>query len=204
MQTGRKNRFAIPCSRGLTLFAALSVSALLGALVGALCCRYSGSQLSELLNSAEENYFAVRRSGDLSGILLGSFAGTGFYLLLTFLLGFSAVAQPFEFAVPFLRGLGCGVTLTQIYGDSFSSDSALRAAAAFPGIFISLALTVLASREAIFLSGRLFRVCFRDKLFDGLLSRVKLYAARFLAFLAAASAASAIDCALSMLLLGKI
>lgn len=203
MQTERKK--IIPESRrGLTLFASLSLSALLGVLMGAICYCYVDSQLSELLRSAEENFFTVRRGGDFTGILFSSLAGTGVYLLVTFMLGFSAIAQPFEMLMPFFRGLGCGVVLTQIYGGSFSKLTALKAAAVFPGVLISLVVIILASREAIYLSGKLFRVCFQDRLFDGLLKRVKLYMVRFLAFLAAASAAAAIDCALAILLLGKI
>ena len=203
MQTERK-KITLDPSRRLTLFASLCVSALLGVLLGAVCCCSVDSQLLDMLGSAEENLFSIRRSGDLAKIVFNSLAGTGFYLLITFALGFSAISQPFEMLVPFFRGLGCGVILTQIYGDSFSKLSALKAAAVLPGIFISLVVIILASREALFLSVKLFKVCFQDRLFDGLLQRIKLYSVRFLAFLAAASAASAIDCILAMLLLGKL
>jgi hypothetical protein len=203
MQTERKT-ISQNYNRRLTIFAVLLTSALLGMLFGALCVCYINSQLSDLLKSAENELFSVRRSGDLSKILLSSFAGTGFYLITAFILGFSAFAQPFELTLPFLRGLGCGVILTQIYGSTLSGIPLLKIAAVLPGTIISMIIIVLAGREAVYMSNRLFKICFNDRIFDGLLMRTKVYVSRFLTLLAASSIVAVIDCVLAILLLGKI
>ena len=187
----------------LTLYTFLSVSALLGALFGALCwCNGIGSEnLSKILDEAQESFFAVRRNGDIPKLLLSALSGTGFYLLAAFLLGFSALAQPLETVLPFLRGMTCGVMMTVSCGGSFTKEAMLRTAAVFPGVLASLIITVLASREALYLSDRLFGICFFKGLTEGLGERVKVYAVRFAGLLAAASVSALLDGGLAVLLL---
>ncbi len=191
-------------SRGLTLFAAMSLASLLGALFGALCCVYMDSSLADILSETEESLLNVRREGDLTRILFTSLSSTGVYLLAAFLLGFSAIAQPAELMLPFLRGMGGGVILVQAYGESLSKATAIKAAVIFPGVFISLLAVILAAREALLLSNRLLSIVIHDKLFDGLLNRTKLYITRFVGLLALTSVGAAIDTALAMLLLGRL
>jgi hypothetical protein len=200
MQISRKLKISEP-TRGLTLFSVFAVSALLGVLFGAICYCYVDSELSEQLKSAEYSLFSIRRSGNFSRILLTSLAGTGFYLAVAFFLGFSALSQPFELLIPFFHGVSSGVMLTQIYGGNFSKLLLLKAAAVLPGTLISLTVIILAGREAFYLSCKLFTACFHERLFDGLLKRIKLYTVRFFALLAAASVSSVVDCILAMLLL---
>lgn len=187
----------------LALYAVLSVSALLGALFGALCwCFGIGSEsLSEVLNEAQESFFSVRKNGDIPRLLISTLSGTGFYLLAAFLLGFSAIAQPFELVLPFLRGMTCGVMLTVSCGGSFAKEPMLKTAAVFPGVLAALIITVLASREAMLLSDRLFGICFYKGLAEGLGEKVRVYAVRFAGLLAAASVSALADCGLAMLLL---
>lgn len=192
-----------PNRRRLTLFAALCISALLGALFGALCYISTDGKLSELLEAAQESSLSARRSGSLAGIIGGSLLSTGFYLLLAFMLGFSALAQPFEFLLPFLRGMSAGVILTSLYSCGFSKISVMRTAAVFPGMFLSIIIVVLAAREAVYMSAKLFDICFHDRLYDGLLRKSGEYAVRFAEFAAAASAAALADCILAILLFGK-
>lgn len=192
-----------PAKLRLTIFAALCISALLGALFGALCYISTDGKLSELLEAAQESSLSARRSGSLVSIIGGSLISTGFYLLLALMLGFSALAQPFEFALPFLRGMSAGVILTSLYSGGFSKLSFMRTAAVFPGMFLSMIIVVLAAREAIYMSAKLFEICFHDRLYDGLLRKSGEYAVRFAEFAAAASAAALVDCILAILLFGK-
>ena len=187
----------------LTLYAVLSLTALLGALFGALCWCYGSGELSELLDNARERYLAERRGGEFIGVLTASLSGMGTFLLAEFLLGFSAIAQPLEALLPFLRGAVCGVILISVNGGALDKAALIRTSAVFLGLLISLTVTVFAAREAIYLSGRLFRICFAGGLPDGIFGRIRLYAARFVILLAASSAGALIDCGLSVLLLGR-
>lgn len=191
-------------SKGLTLFTVLAVSALLGALFGAMCCIGTNGALHDTLSSATEKSLDIRRSGELSGIMLSSLMGTGVYLAIAFVLGFSAIAQPLEVTLPFFKGIGGGVILTLLYGQDLSKVALLKGLAVFPGVFLSLIVTIIASREALYLSGRMFAVCFYERITDGMLGRIKLYAVRFAALLAATSLCALIDCAFAMLLLGRL
>ncbi len=207
MRTSKRNnfiadspRYSAP-SRSLTLFSVLSVSALMGALFGAICLGYSDGSIAAMLENAEKSYFEVRKNGDFAQIMLGAFASTGFYLIIAFMLGFSAVAQPFELLLPFFKGLGSGVLLAQIYGNSPKDFSAAKFIAVFPAALISLIVILFASREAVYLSSRLFKICFKGDSGSGMLARVKLYGARFLVLIAIASIAAAAEPVPAMLLL---
>lgn len=202
MQTERKIT-SVPndaFKRPLTMFAALCVSALLGVLFGALSLCYVSDELSEALLSMENGFFSVRANGDFTAILFDSLSANLIFLGISFFLGFGALSQPLSMLLPFARGIGSGVILAQIYGDSFKDFSPLKAAVVLPGIAVSLIIVILASREAIFMSVRIFKICFRDRLSDGLFPKVKNYSAKFVFLLAAASAAALADCVLSLLL----
>ena len=185
----------------LFLYALLTLAALLGALFGALCWCYGSGRLSELLGSAKESYLSARRCGDVTRLLLGALTGMGTFLLAELLLSLSAVGQPFEVALPFLRGTVCGVILVSVNGGELNAPALLRTVAVFPGVLISLIITVLAAREAVCLSDRLFRICFAGEQSDGLFARIKLCGARFAVLTAAMSAGALVDCGLSMLVL---
>ncbi|MBQ1537853.1 MAG: hypothetical protein IIZ73_06035 [Ruminococcus sp.] len=190
-------------SRRLTLFAALCASALFGALFGALCFINADGRLSELLETAQRTSIDIRRSGSIVRLIGSSLMSTGVYLLAAFLLGFSALAQPFELALPFLRGITAGVVLTSVYSGGACKGTLLTAAAVFPGILISVILIVLASREAIYMSSRLFGICFHDRLYQGLLKRAAAYSVGFAELLAATSVSALLDCLLAVVIFGR-
>lgn len=199
MQKGNVGRTNI----GAAVFTAMAISALLGALFGTLCCTVSDGELSQQLGNAAESYLSIRRAGAFSQLILTTLTGTGTYLLAAFLSGFWSLAQPLEFVLPFMRGVSCGVILTSVSSGSFNTESLLKMAAVFPGIFISIVVTVLAAREALFFSNRLFGVCFGRGISEGMLTRVKTYAAHFIMLAAMISAAALLDCVLAAVLLGR-
>lgn len=189
--------------RRLTLFAALCASALFGALFGALCYINTDSRLAEMLRSAQDSSLEIRRSGSLVRMIGSSMMSTGFYILVAYMLGFSALAQPFEMILPFLRGMTAGVVLTSVYSGGLCRDTLLTAAALFPGILLSIVIIILAGREALYMSGRLFDICFHDRLYDGLLRHSAAYSVRFAELLAGASAAAFADCLLAIMIFGR-
>ena len=190
--------------RRLAVFAALCVSALLGALFGSLCFINTDGRFSGILEAARSSCLDARRSGSLVKMIGSSLMSTGFYLFVAYMLGFSAMAQPFEFLLPFLKGMTVGVVLTSIYGGSITGSSLLSAAAVYPGALLSVIVTVLASREAVFLSSRLFGICFHNRLYDGLLERSVNYSVKFAELLAVSSIAALIDCLLAVIVFGRM
>lgn len=188
-------------SRGLILFTVMSAAALFGALFGTMCCMRTETRLSQLLISVQEQALGLRRNGEYTKIMLMSVSENAAFLAAAFILGLSAVTQPLELALPFLRGIGFGVLLTGAFSGGACRRTFLTAAAVFPNVFISLIVTVLACREAMYLSDRLTAVCFRDRITDGMAERVKLYSARFAGLLAVSAASAAIECALAKLLM---
>lgn len=202
MQTERKIE-PLRKNRGLILFTALSISALMGVLFGTLCRCYIDGDISAQLSAAVSDFIELRKNGSFAAILLRSFAGTGIYVLAAYLLGFGAVSQPLQLFLPFIKGIGFGVILSQLYGSSFSKEALIRAAAVMPGVFFTLVIIILASRESMNMSSRIFRVCFQDRLFDGMRERTKRYSINMLTLTAATSVLAAVDCFTAILLLRR-
>ncbi len=188
-------------SRGLILFTVMSGTALFGALFGTMCCIRTETRLAQAVLSVQSRALGIRESGDIMKILLCSLTGNAVFLSIAFMLGLSAASQVFELALPFVRGIGAGVLLTGAFSGGLCRHTFMTAAAVFPGVFISLIITVLACREAMFLSDRLTAVCFRDRITDGMAERVRLYTARFAGLFAACAVTAAADCLLARLLM---
>ena len=175
----------------------------MGVLFGTLCRCYIDGDISAQLSAAVSDFIELRKNGSFAAILLRSFMGAWLYVLLAFMLGFGAVSQPFQLLLPFFKGISCGVILSQIYGSSFSKEALIRAAAVMPGVFFTLVIIILASRESINMSSRIFQVCFQDRLFDGMRERTKRYSIYMLTLTAAASVLAAVDCFSAILLLRR-
>ena len=187
-------------SKSLVMFAVMSGAALFGALFGTMCCLRSDTRLGQWLLSHQCSALQMRFDREYARVMLVSFLGNAVFIALAFVMGLSAVSQLPEFILPFFRGIGLGVTLCGAVSGGFCRRMLVNTAAVLPGAFFSLVITVLACREAVFLSDRLAVICLKDRITDGMGERIKLYAARFAGLVALAAANAVIDCGLSNLM----
>lgn len=92
--------------------------------------------------------------------LVNSFSGAFLVLTACFWLGFSAAAQPIELLVPVFRGLGAGVSLAGMYGSFGLAGVGMSAVLIIPGAVLSAFALIIAAREALEMSGKMFSSVF--------------------------------------------
>ncbi|MDE6599467.1 MAG: hypothetical protein K2K34_05240, partial [Oscillospiraceae bacterium] len=96
-----------------------------------------------------------------------------------FWLGFSAAAQPIELIVPVFRGLGAGVSLSGMYGSFGAAGIGMSAVLIIPGAVLSAFALIIAAREALELSGKIFTQVFGRNTAAGGTIDFRLYITKF-------------------------
>lgn len=198
MQSG--NVSSSKSRKNLLIFYFLVSFAILGCAFGIFCYLYSENRICDKILFFHHEMFGISYSEKVSAVLFDSLKSNVVFLITAFILGFGALSQPVQALLIFIKGFSCGTVLISIYGNGLSGSDLPCIAAVFPGMFISLIVIIIAARESFFLSERLFRLCFTDRLADGLFFRVRTYAVRFSVYAAMLSVCSLIDCGLSIIL----
>lgn len=121
-------------------------------------------------------------------IILNTFKGTMLLSGICFLLGFSAVTQPAEAAVPFIFGTGFGYSAVSVM---MTADSPAALASMIPGAALSAAAIAAAARESMRMSIAVFRRTFFTAQYEA--ANMKLYLQKFLIITAMSAAAAVTD-----------
>lgn len=183
-------------------FAFLCGAVLMGVLLGtiAYCC--SNADFLYKLSLTQSDFIKSRAEMDHSQILTGSLTGTTIFLAAAFLCGLCPLGQPAELALLVFRGMGIGLTLSQLYGTYGRSSVPYAMGLILPGAVISTLAVVIAVREAMSLSGVYLGISLSDRAENGLAETVKLYGTKFMVLEAALAAAAGADCLCSYLFIG--
>ena len=170
---------------------ALGLLFICGAVLGTLLLRSAGYDTVSLLLRVV-NGFIERRRGQtlLQNFTAGAFSSLLFVLIL-FVCGFCAVAQPVILLVPLFRGLGYGFSAATLYATYHARAAGFVALFILPNMLLSTLAILVCCRESLRLSGSLFAVMRGDGQARELYS-VRLYVARFVV--------AALLCVLSALL----
>lgn len=180
-------------TKGSGLFVFTCGAVLVGVLIGTLCYAASGEGFAQPMLSVGEDILRSRPSMDHAGILLRSFVSTSAYLAVLFVLGFCGLGQPFEIAAAVFRGMGAGLTVSQLYSVSGTSSLPYAMGLILPGAVISLLAVASGAKEAFSLSCIFLRHSLSDRSEQGLAGTVKLYGAKFLVLEALAALAAGAD-----------
>lgn len=184
-------------------FAFLTGAVLIGVLLGTLSCCLLDKTFLSSLQSAGGNFLDDRKSENFGQILVSSLGTCTLFLGVIFLCGFSPVGQLFEVAALVFRGMGLGVTLSQLYLSGGRSMIAYSCLMVVPAAVITSVAMMIGAREAVLLSNIYLRTTFADRQVDGLLETVKLYAAKFLVLEAVIAVGSGVDCLCTILMVAK-
>lgn len=141
-----------------------------------------------------------RKSMDVIRILLNSFVTGTLFLIIPFLLGFSAISRPLLFAVPVFRGLGLGIGIASLYYSMGYKGVAVAALTIVPPAVITVYALVIGIRESFFISGNLASVMFSKRNFMGLGEAAKLYCVKYLVLEAIVAIGSAVDALCSFIM----
>lgn len=174
---------------------------LVGALLGAVTYGYMDVSFADKLAQLQSGYLDVRKNSDFVQVLLRSFSSSMIFLGTVFVLGFSAVAQPLELAVPLVKGIGVGAAMAQVYSSQGMSGISSCALLIVPSAVISVYALAVGTREAVMMSNQLFGVMLSDNSTSAMLNKTKLYGTRFLVLASVNAVSAAVDCLCTLIFL---
>ncbi len=143
--------------RRLTLLTGLYFA---GVFLGVILYSTLDGEALSALNDVTGSFVNGRLNHTFWETLVNSFSGGFILLLACFWLGFSSAAQPIELLIPAFRGLGAGVSLSGMYGSFGLKGVGMSAVLIIPGAVLSAFAVIIAAREALELSGRVFMSAF--------------------------------------------
>ena len=173
-----------------------------GMLYGALLVGFGEKGLIDSLDFITKGYVESRTEQSLLVTFGHSFCSSGIFILVLFVLGFSAVSIPVIVFLPLFKGLGLGVSIGYLYTVYAVKGAAFCAVLVLPAALFSTFAIILAGRESLKLS-LLFLSSFVPRINGTISPRgVKLYCAKFLVLLAIVIISSLIDCVTTFLFAG--
>ncbi len=173
---------------------------IIGVLIGTLAFSFLKTSTLSDLNLVNNDYLSMRENGDYIEILYSSLLNSSVLIILLFLLGFCAIAQPAAVLVPVYKGLGFGVTIAQIYSKNGFNGFFTAFLLILPCALVSSYALFIAVRESIKMSNRFFSQAFLDKRSEStsINEYVRLYAVKFLVLEAVTAVSAAVDCLSSL------
>ncbi|MCM1023501.1 MAG: hypothetical protein NC395_05515 [Prevotella sp.] len=159
----------------LTVLAALYFA---GVFLGVILYGTLDGERLAALNGITGSFVYGRLNHTFWETLVNSFSGAFLLLTACFWLGFSAAAQPLELLVPVFRGLGAGVSLAGMYGSFGLAGVGMSAVLIIPGAVLSAFALIIAAREALEMSGRIFSAVFGRSASGGEID-LRLYITKF-------------------------
>ncbi len=171
-----------------------------GVLVGALAFSFIKTSTLSDLNLIENDYLSMRQKGGYISILYSSLLNSSTLIVVLFLLGFCAIAQPVSILVPVYKGLGFGATIAQIYSENGINGFFTAFILILPCALVSSYALFIGVRESLRMSNRFFSQAFlnRRSESDSINDYVKLYAIKFLVLEAVTAVSAAVDCLSSL------
>lgn len=125
---------------------------LLGTVLGALLARSAGSDTLALLLRLTNGFLEKRRSQSfLQNLIVSGCTSLGMVAAL-FVCGFCAISQPLVAALPLLRGMGFGFSITSLYARYGTAAVGFTSVLILPGMVLSTVAILLCCRESLRLS----------------------------------------------------
>lgn len=171
-----------------------------GVLIGTLAFSFIKTSTLSDLNLVENDYLSMRENGGYIKILYSSLLNSSLLIIVLFLLGFCAIAQPVAVLVPVYKGLGFGATIAQIYSENGFHGFFMALILILPCALVSSYALFIGVRESLRLSNRFFSQAFLNRRTEteSINEYVKLYAVKFLVLEAITAVSAAVDCLSSL------
>lgn len=180
-------------AKPLSLELILALAAAVGVTAGVIFSLGMPKETLAALSGVDEK-LALSASGAWHSVFLRSFAGPGMLLSAAFLLGFSALGQPFEILLAAFRGLGLGLCVRGVY----LSGSLPEALLAFlPYALLSTGILILGCRESFRLSVMYLKMSLSSENRLGMKNEIRSYAVRFLIYMLLLAISALSDAALT-------
>ncbi len=153
-----------------------------GVLVGSITFRSFDINSLEDLSIFAQNFAQERLDSSFLDVLTSSFIGGTILMGVAFLCGFSSIAQPIEFLLPFFKGLGLGASIAQIYISNGGAGVIIALLLIVPNAAIACFAVLFAVKEAIRYSNKYFITGITSKHISGMAFYTKVYCIRFVFF----------------------
>ncbi len=178
---------ALEKTKGIRLDMLLIISLIAGIGIGAAV----GANMTPqgLMTIYSDGVYAA--GDDWVSAFFSYFIGSAAFVTAAFLMGFCAVSQPFELALVAFKGMGLGVRVRSIY----SCDNILiRIALFIPFAVLSSGILIMQSCDSVAMSTRYLMLSVTAENRLGIAHEFRNYIFRFLIYLTACAAVSALNC----------
>ena len=156
-------------------FMLLSGMFILGMIYGVLLIRSQSNSLANTIAIITKEYAVQLQNGSIWQSFSGSFMSTFIFLVMPYLLGYSAISQGLIVMIPWCKGLGLGFFMSNLYTSYGLSGIGFCALIVMPSTLIAVFGIIVSSREALKLSN-LFFLSFASKRHSAVsLVTIKLY-----------------------------
>ncbi len=187
----------------MSLFKILLILFLLGMVYGALMVGFGQAQTSDQLSILTDQFINKRAEQSIVFTFFNSFSSSMLLLFAAFLLGFCAVGQPGSFFIPLFRGLGLGLSTAYLYAQRGWQGALFTLILILPTAAISTFALLLASKESIRFSNRMFKMLLPDRFesdIDG--DTLRLYLLRFFVLMGLIALSALVDTLCTFLFAG--
>lgn len=172
---------------------------IIGILTGSLTYRNFTNEETSSLSFFAQGYMNDRISQTPSQILSHSFMSATILLGIVFISGFCAIAQPFEILIPFIKGLGLGASVAQIYAIKGGSGLIIVLLLIVPYSALTCFVYIIAVKESVSYSVSFFRLAFFVGHNDGMRTETKNYCIKYILLEIIIVISALIDCLSSFL-----
>ena len=172
---------------------------LLGILIGSLTYRNFTSEETSSLSFLAQGYMDDRVSQTPSEILSHSFISATILLIIAFVSGFCAIAQPFQILIPLMKGMGLGASVAQIYAIKGGSGLIIVLLLIVPYSAVTCFAYLIAVKESLSYSVAFFKLAFFVGHNQGLRNETKRYCIKYLVLEVIVAISALIDCFSSFL-----
>lgn len=159
----------------------LVFSLILGLVCGALITKNASQTILDKISFIVEKFVIARASQPALKTFLSSLFSSSLYLMAAFLTGMCVCGTPLIPLIPFVRGLGLGLSMGYLYTYQGLKGVAFSALLIVPSALISSISLIIACHEGMRLSGILFSCTTKDGPPIKLWADMKKYSIRFAA-----------------------
>lgn len=183
--------------------AVLMILLFTGVLIGSLTLSHMNEENLNNMTFITQGFFKNRAEQTLIQTFWTSFSSAGGILAICFVLGFCAISQPAELAIPVFRGIGLGTSISYLYIAYGLKGFFVTLIMILPHAVISSVAILLAVRESIRMSNVFSIYGFSEKEISDRPS-ISLYLLKFLILFVIIAISSFLDGILAYLFAGML
>lgn len=179
----------------ISQFKILFLLFLIGFIYGALLVGLGQISLDDKIPNIYQQFVNIRLNQSIIYTFIGSITSSFILILIAFILGFCGIGQSGSLFLPLFHGLGIGFAVAHLYQNNGLNGILFTFLLIFPAQLIYILSLLLASRESLRLSNKIFKLLLPSRFIEEDAINLKLYIIRFLVISILVTLSSIIDAA---------